>query len=101
MSGLEVAIGTYRLGVERTEQHELADTFVETRTYRQLRQACSYATNENMIVLVYGRPGVGKSRCPLEYSKREMTSAPVIILCSRNVTWRYFIEMLADKLGLD
>lgn len=100
-SSIEEAIRAFRLRVEGTERHGYVNTFVETRTYKQLRQACLIAINENMIVVVYGRPGVGKSRGLLEFSKRKMTTAPLIILCSRNVTWHYFVRMLAKSLSLD
>lgn len=100
-SSIEDSIRAFRLRVEGTERHGYVNTFVETRTYKQLRQACLLAINENMIVVVYGRPGIGKSRGLLEFSKREMTTAPLIILCSRNVTWYYFVRMIAKSLGLD
>ena len=54
-----------------------------------------------MIIVAYGKPGVGKSVGLMEFAKREMYSAPIIILCSRNVTWYYFLEMLATGIGLD
>ncbi len=53
-----------------------------------------------MVVVVYGRPGVGKSRCLIEFCLREMTVAPVSIMCSRNVTARYLLSKLAESLRL-
>lgn len=100
-STVEESIRAYRLRAEGTERHNYADTFIETRTYRQVKQACSVAVNENKIVLAYGSPGIGKSRCVAEYAKREMTTAPIIILCSGNIHWHYFVEMIATRMGLD
>ncbi|MGH9764882.1 MAG: AAA family ATPase, partial [Blastocatellia bacterium] len=51
--------------------------------------------------MIYGRPGVGKSRSLVEYAVREMTSYPISILCSRNVTVRYFVQEIAGVLGFD
>lgn len=100
-SSIEESICAYRLRAEGTERHIYAGTFIETRTYRQVRQACSIAVNENKLVVVYGSPGIGKSRCTAEYAKREMTTAPIIILCSGNINWYYFVEMIATRMGLD
>ena len=100
-STIEDSIRDYRMRVEGTERYNLADIYIETRTYRQLKLGCSIAINENVIAVIYGRPGVGKSVGLNEFAKREMTTAPIIILCSRNITWAYFVEMLAERLGLN
>lgn len=100
-SKLEKQIRAYREKVEGTVRHGHANTFIETRSYCQLQQACSTAITENVIVVVYGKPGVGKSRCLTEYSVRKMTTSPISILCSTNVTTRYFVQKLAHALGLD
>lgn len=100
-STIEAAIRNYRLRVEGTERHGLLDSFLETGGYKKLRQACRIAISENLIVIVYGRPGSGKSTGLNEIAKREMITAPIIILCSKNVTWHYFVEMLAESLGLN
>src|SRR5438045_4183333 len=60
-STLEDSIRDYRIRVDGTERYNLVEAFLETRTYRQLKSACSIAINENAIVLAYGRPGIGKS----------------------------------------
>lgn len=99
-STLEDSIRDYRIRVEGTERYNLVEAFLETRTYRQLKSACSIAINENAIVLAYGRPGIGKSVALIEFAKREMSAAPIIILCSRNIQWGYFLEMLATGVGL-
>src|SRR4029079_10574556 len=61
-SRLERQIKLYRERGEGTVRHGYANTFVESRTWYQLQQACATAVNENVIVVVYGKPGVGKSR---------------------------------------
>jgi NedA-like, galactose-binding domain len=48
----------------------------------QVQQAFNTAINENAIVVISGRPGVGKSRCLFEYAVRKMMTAPVSVLCS-------------------
>lgn len=78
-----------------------AFTFVETGAWRQLRQACEVAIRENVIVVIYGKPGVGKSRCLMEYAVRGMKTAPLSVLCSRNITTRYFVQQLPRGLNLD
>jgi DNA transposition AAA+ family ATPase len=100
-STLEDSIRDYRMRVEGTERYNLIESFIETRTYRQLKSACSIAINENVIVVVYGRPGIGKSVALNEYAKREMNTSPINILCSGNIKWRYFLEMLATGVGLN
>jgi DNA transposition AAA+ family ATPase len=71
-----------------------------TLTWEKLKESCSIAINENSIVLVYGRPGIGKTLCLTEFVLREMSTAPVLILCSRNTTPLYFVECLAKELKL-
>lgn len=100
-SRLEKMIRDYRERIEGTVRHGYANTFVETRSWFQLQQAITTAVVENIIVVVYGKPGVGKSRCLNEYIVRKTTTAPVLILCSANVTTRYFVQKLARGTGLD
>jgi DNA transposition AAA+ family ATPase len=87
--------------VDGIERYNLDEAFIETRAYRQLKSACSIAINENVIIVVYGRPGIGKSVALSEFAKREMSTSPIIILCSGNIKWRYFLEMLATGIGLN
>lgn len=54
----------------------------------------------NAIVVVYGKPGIGKTRCLLEYVKRNTVTAPITVLCSPNITSLYFVQKLARKVGL-
>jgi hypothetical protein len=67
----------------------------------QVQQACNTAINENAIVVISGRPGLGKSRCLFEYAVRKMTTALISVLCSPNITMRYFVQRLAQELRLD
>jgi DNA transposition AAA+ family ATPase len=101
-SKIEDQIRRFRERVEGTVRHGYASSFVETRTWFQLQQACNTAINEDVIVVVYGKPGVGKSRSLMEYATSKMKSTlPIQILCSSNVTTRYFVQKLARALGLD
>lgn len=101
-SGIENNIRLFREKVEGTVRHGYANTFVHTRTYTQLLQACATAIKENVIVVVYGKPGVGKSRGLLEFLTAQTNSTmPVQVLCSANITTRYFVQKIAKALGLD
>ncbi len=51
--------------------------------------------------MVYGRPGIGKSRCLTEYALQKMRTAPITVLCSRNITPRFFIQKLAKELRIE
>ena len=99
-SKLENAVRAYRERIEGSVRHGYVNSFVETRTWFQLQRACHVAINENVIVIVYGKPGVGKTRCLLEFAVKKMSTAPLTILCSRNVTPAYFVEKLAEDMGL-
>lgn len=101
VSKVEHSIRAYRERVEGSSRHGYTNTFVETRAWLQVQQACATAINENAIVVVSGKPGVGKSRCLTEYTVRKMTTAPISILCSPNITVRYFVQKVAQQLKLD
>lgn len=100
-SKIEDKIRAYREKVEGTVRHGYANTFVETRSWQQFLHACHTAINENAIVVVYASPGIGKSRCLKQYSVQKMTTMPIEILCSANITTRYFVQKIAGELGLD
>jgi DNA transposition AAA+ family ATPase len=100
-SKVEHRIRAYREKVEGTVRHEYSNTFVDTRAWYQLQQACATAINENVIVVAYGKPGVGKSRGITEFAVRKMTTTPITILCSANVTTRYFVQRLARALSIN
>lgn len=100
-SKLEKLIRAYRERVEGTTRHGLVNTFVNTRAWVQFQHACTTAMNENQIVVVYSKPGVGKSRCLNEFTVQKLTTSAVYVLCSMNITVRYFAQKLARSLGLD
>jgi DNA transposition AAA+ family ATPase len=97
-SNLERLVQAYRERVEGTNRHGYAGSFVRTRTFFQVQKACGTALEENAIVVVYGPPGVGKSRCLLEFSVGNQRRLPISILCSRNITPKYFCEVIAAEL---
>lgn len=100
-SHLEAAVRAYRDRVEGSVRHGYNKPFVETYTWSQLRHAATAAMRENTIVLIYGKPGVGKSRCLREFTLNCMRTAPVLILCSRNITAGYFLKKIARQLGME
>lgn len=100
-SKAERIIRAYRERVEGTVRHGYANTFVETRSWMQMQQAFTTAIQESVIVVIYGSPGVGKSRCIMEYSKRKLTTSPISLLCSANITTRHFVQKIARAVGLD
>lgn len=87
--------------VNDLSRYSYANTFKRTRVWEQVGQACDVAINENVIVVVYGRPGIGKSRCLTEYALQKMRTAPITVLCSRNITPRFFIQKLAKELRIE
>ena len=100
-SEIEIKIRAYREKVEGTIRHGYANSFLDTRSWNQFQHACQTAIGENVIVVVYAKPGVGKSRCLQEYSTAKLKTMPVQILCSANITTRYFAQKIARELGLD
>lgn len=74
--------------------------FVRTVLATQLEYACSTAIEENIIVVAYGSPGHGKSVSLQQYVLDKMTTPPIRILCSRNITPGYFVRKLASELRL-
>jgi DNA transposition AAA+ family ATPase len=100
-SKIENAVRAFRVQIEGTVRHGYANTFMETRAWKHFKQACSIAIDENVIVVVYGKPGIGKSRGLAEFAVREMTTAAAMILCSRNITPHHFVHEIAITLKLD
>ena len=98
-SRIEQDIKQFRKRIELVEGKSLTGDFVETRTWKQLEKACTTAILENVIVVAYGPPGIGKSCCLAEYALRHMVIAPITILCSINITPSYFVEKLARAVG--
>lgn len=100
-SRIEDLIRAYRERVEGTTRHGYSNQFVETMAWRQFQHACTTAITENVIVVAYARPGVGKSRCLTEFAVRHLSTGAIRILCSANITTRYFVQKLAREMGLD
>jgi DNA transposition AAA+ family ATPase len=100
-SGIEEAIRGYRQQIEGVKRHGYVGMFVETGTWKYLQHACDTAINENALVVCYGRPGVGKTRCLMEYVVQQMTTVPVQVLCSRNTTPWSFGRLLAEEVGVE
>jgi DNA transposition AAA+ family ATPase len=100
-TNIEHAIRTYRERIEGNNRQGYSNTFVATRTWLRLKEACVVAESEKVIVVVQGKPGIGKSRGLIEYAVQEMVIAPVMILCSTNITPHFFAQMIARELGLD
>jgi DNA transposition AAA+ family ATPase len=99
-SRVEPFIRRFRESIEGPLRQGYTRTFIQTRAWIMLRSACETAIREKSIVVIYGQPGVGKSRCLLEFARRNMLTAPVMVLCSRNITYKYFARMLAERLKL-
>jgi DNA transposition AAA+ family ATPase len=99
-SKIEHAIRAFRERVDGLPRHGYSRTFIETRTWFQVQEACATAINENAVVVVVGKPGVGKTRSLIEYAARKMSTAPLSILCSPNITTHYFVQRLAQELKL-
>lgn len=100
-SDIEPSIREYREKVEGTVRHGYKNSFIETRSWMQLQHACKTAIEENVIIVVYGKPGVGKTRCLREFSNSRMSTLPIEILCSANITTRYFVQKIAQQLKVN
>lgn len=100
-SKIEQKIRAYREKVEGTVRHGYRNSFLETRSWNQFQHACKTAIGENVIVVIYAPPGVGKSRNLQEYKTQKMTTMPIDILCSANITTRYFVQKIAREVGID
>jgi DNA transposition AAA+ family ATPase len=99
---IEQKIEKYRDRVEGTERHGFAKGgFMKTGAWFQVQHAYETAMDENAIVVIYGSPGCGKTHCTLQYSVSNLQTAMIKIVCSRNITLRYFVQRLAQELGID
>jgi len=97
---IEDKVRAYRDKVEGTVRHGFKNSFIKTRSWQQFQHACMTAINENVIVIVYAKPGVGKSRCMAEFSTEQMRTRPIEILCSANITTRYFVQKIAKQCSI-
>jgi DNA transposition AAA+ family ATPase len=100
-SSIEKKLRDYREKVEGSvAANGNAIGFLETIAYRRFCNAWDAAVKENAIIVAYGDPGVGKTFNIAQLKVRRMTTMPISILCSRNVTVGYFAQRLAEELDL-
>lgn len=99
-SKTEGRIRAYRDRVVGTVRNDYVSTFVESVSWKRLLSAWETALREQIIVVVYGKPGVGKSRCLMQLSVKQMTTMPITVLCSPNITVRYFVQRIAQEVGV-
>lgn len=99
-SKVEPTIRAYRNRIGGTARHGYGKPFFETNAWKQMRSALRIALKENAIIVAYGKPGIGKSKSLNEFALREMSNAPLIILCSRNITAWYFVRSIAKQLNV-
>ncbi len=99
-SKIEDKIRAYRDRVDGVREGKTVP-FVETGSWLQFKHACFTAINENAIVVVYGRPGIGKSRYLREYGYQKQKVVPLQVLCSANITPKYFVESIAKQLRIE
>lgn len=100
-SSIEEKIRKYREKVEGTVDSSGASVgFLETIAYTRLCRAWDTAVNERVIVVAYSDPGAGKTHNIAQLMLRRMTTMPISVLCSRNITVRYFAQRLAQECGL-
>jgi hypothetical protein len=97
-SKVEDLIRAYRERIELPVRHASAGEFVKTDNWFKLQSACQTAVNNRVIVVVYGRPGIGKSRCLSEFALQRLITYPVCILCSRNIAAKYFVDEIAREI---
>lgn len=101
-SRLEDLIRAYRERIgAATRDDGLSRKFIKTTAWTQFQNACKTAIEESAIVVAYAKPGDGKSRCMAEFSISKMQTAPITILCSPNITTRYFVQKIARALNLN
>jgi DNA transposition AAA+ family ATPase len=99
-SQIEKKIRAYREKVEGVVRGGVTNGYLPTRLWKQFEYLCKTAIEEKAIVIGYGKPGVGKSRALQQYKTEKMTTMPIEILCSANITTRYFVQKIAKELGL-
>jgi DNA transposition AAA+ family ATPase len=98
---LEKKIELYREKVEGVVRGGVKNSYLVTRLWQQFQYLVKTAIDEKTIVVGYGKPGVGKSRALQQYKTEMMTTMPIEILCSANITTRYFVQKIATELGLN
>ncbi len=99
-TSLEEKIRNYREKVDGAVRSGVRLGFSETILWQKFQYLCKLAVEEKLICLGYGSPGVGKSVAIGKYKIGKMTTMPIEILCSPNITAKYFAQKLAMELKL-
>ena len=99
-SDIEDKIRAYRDRAVGTERHGYTNEFVPTTSWHKFKYTCKTAIEENVIVIIHGEPGVGKSRALQKYKLEKVTTMPIIVNCSANVTTKHFVKKVARELKL-
>lgn len=99
-SKIERLIREYLDRVEGNQRSGEKSEFVQTVCWHQFQYLCNTAIEENIIGVGYGSPGVGKTVSMGQYSIEKLSTRPIHILCSFNITARYFIQQIADDLKI-
>lgn len=98
-SKLEPMLRAYRARVDGPNSDNRS-TFVKTVAWHQIRTAIQSSIEENSISLAYGNYGWGKTRCKNEFVFKKLKTPAVLIMCSSNITARYFLQKIARELKL-
>jgi DNA transposition AAA+ family ATPase len=99
-SDVEKKIRAYREKIEGVVTESGALSFIETVAYQRLCGAWDMAVQHNAIIVAYSGPGDGKSHNIPQLKVQRMTTMPISILCSRNITTGYFAQRLAEEASL-
>lgn len=99
-SDIEKRIRAYREKVEGVTSDNGSIGFMNTVAYQRLCAAWDLAVNEKVITVAYSNPGDGKTFPLQKLLIQRMTSRPISILCSRNITVRYFAQLLAKAVDI-
>lgn len=100
-SQTERLIRAYRDKTEGAYWGGIKNSFIETRLWQQFQYLCNTTIKEKAITIGYGKPGVGKSRALRQYRTEKQTTMPIEILCSANITPKYFAEKIGTELNLN
>jgi DNA transposition AAA+ family ATPase len=96
----EDRIRAYRQKVEGVITLDTTIPFVETIAYQRLCMAWDRAISQRQIIVAYNDPGAGKTHPIQQLLHQRMKTMPIMILCSRNITTGYFVQKLAEAVGL-
>jgi DNA transposition AAA+ family ATPase len=98
-SKMEPALRAYRARIEGPNGRNNS-TFIKTVAWHQIRTAIQTAIEENSLTLAYGGFGQGKTRCKNEFIHKKLKTPVVMIMCSPNITTRYFLQKISRELKL-